>query len=505
MLAWAPLSVAALEAPALRTAARFALLGGGAVTNSGPSRVTGNVGSPATVSGFPAAALAVGDVHAGDAVEREARGDEAAAYADLAARPCTVPFSNPLRPGVICLSSPLPNILTLDGGGDANALWVIRVAGPLVTPPDSEVVLTNGGSKDRVFWIADTVLLGARSVMAGTLFTRSGVTVSRGASLYGRAFAQDGPVTVDTALISFCCDAIAVSPLPPHIVSPSLPQSITAGGGTPPYAFRLFAGALPPGVVLRPTSASTAELAGTSSSSFSVILAATDLHGCAGIRTIAVDVTTIPCSQLLSIAPSTLPNGTAGVAYSQALTVTGGGTPPYTFLQPVRGALPPGFALAGDGAITGTPVLPGSYCFTVTGRDANGCVSGPADYTILVDPVSCPGATPITISPPGLPPAILNTPYARSFTASGGTPPYTFTSSALPPLLTLNPVSGLLSGIPTAAGVYPVTVTVTDAHGCFATTACSMFLAVDIPALSGGALLLLAVVLGAAGCIARRI
>jgi hypothetical protein len=45
--------------------------------------------------------------------------------------------------------------------------------------------------------------------------------------------------------------------------------------------------------------------------------------------------------------------------------------------------------------------------------------------------------------------------------ATGGVPPYTFTSSNLPPGISLSP-SGVLSGTPTTAGVTNIVVTVTD-------------------------------------------
>ena len=65
--------------------------------------------------------------------------------------------------------------------------------------------------------------------------------------------------------------------------------------------------------------------------------------------------------------------------------------------------------------------------------------------------------------------------YSTTFTASGGSPPYTYTISigSLPVGLLLNPSTGVISGIPTVSGVFCFTVTVTDSAA--ATT--SIFLA----------------------------
>jgi hypothetical protein len=66
----------------------------------------------------------------------------------------------------------------------------------------------------------------------------------------------------------------------------------------------------------------------------------------------------------LTIDTGTLPDGTVGVSYSQALQASGGsGTLQWSVTS---GQLPPGLSLASSGAITGTPTTPGAFTFTVT-------------------------------------------------------------------------------------------------------------------------------------------
>lgn len=57
--------------------------------------------------------------------------------------------------------------------------------------------------------------------------------------------------------------------------------------------------------------------------------------------------------------------------------------------------------------------------------------------------------------------------YDQFFTATGGTPPYIWSivSGSLPPGLTLNTITGELSGVPTASGTFSYTVRVTDFLG----------------------------------------
>ncbi len=153
----------------------------------------------------------------------------------------------------------------------------------------------------------------------------------------------------------------------------------------------------------------------------------------------------------------TLPVAIAGQPYSQTFMATGGAAP-YAFTIST-GTLPGGLTLTA-GVLSGTPTAFGDFSFTVTATDANLC-AGSRLYTLHINP---PCGT-ITINPPSLPNGFVGTFYTQTFTASGGTAPYAFTSSGtLPPGLTLT--SPTLSGTPTAAGTFTFTISTTDANGC---------------------------------------
>ncbi len=87
----------------------------------------------------------------------------------------------------------------------------------------------------------------------------------------------------------------------------------------------------------------------------------------------------------ITVSPATLPGGTVGLAYSQTVTASGG-SPSYSFLV-TSGALPPGLSLSGATASTinvaGTPTTGGSFSFTITATDANGC-TGSTSYVVAV-------------------------------------------------------------------------------------------------------------------------
>src|SRR5206468_4617517 len=90
---------------------------------------------------------------------------------------------------------------------------------------------------------------------------------------------------------------------------------------------------------------------------------------------------------------------------------------PYTTLfRSKAGSLPPGLSLDPQtGEISGSPSHAGSYTFTVSVDEANGC-RGDRDLTI---DVNCPG---ITIGPAALPKATTKEPYSVQLTTNGTAP-----------------------------------------------------------------------------------
>ncbi|MGW5671409.1 putative Ig domain-containing protein [Micromonospora sp. NPDC003776] len=129
------------------------------------------------------------------------------------------------------------------------------------------------------------------------------------------------------------------------------------------------------------------------------------------------------------------------------------------------GSLPPGLALSSTGAFGGTPTTPGSYAFTVRATGAPSGDSADQNVTVVVQ---APTITVTSGSP--VSPVTAYQPYpAHTFTASGGTAPYTLSlrSGALPPGMAVSS-AGVLSGSPTTPGSYAFGIRLTDAHGFFA-------------------------------------
>ena len=96
-----------------------------------------------------------------------------------------------------------------------------------------------------------------------------------------------------------------------------------------------------------------------------------------------------------TITTTSLPDGTAGSAYSQTLAASGGTAPLAWSIS--SGSLPPGLALnPGTGVISGTPTTAGTFAFTAMVTDAAGASDTQAlsiDVAIAIAPTSLPGAT----------------------------------------------------------------------------------------------------------------
>ncbi|WP_221230802.1 putative Ig domain-containing protein [Xanthomonas sp. CFBP 8152] len=161
---------------------------------------------------------------------------------------------------------------------------------------------------------------------------------------------------------------------------------------------------------------------------------------------------------VVTVGPASLPAATAGSAYSQTLSASGG-TAPYTFAI-TAGALPAGLTLSAAGVLSGTPTASGSFNFTATATDSGGSpTSGNRAYTLTV------AVATTTLPATNLPAGTAGQAYSSALNpATGGVTPYTYavTAGALPAGITLNGSSGALTGTPGSVGSFTFSVTATD-------------------------------------------
>jgi uncharacterized protein YjdB len=109
---------------------------------------------------------------------------------------------------------------------------------------------------------------------------------------------------------------------------------------------------------------------------------------------------------------------------------------------------------------------------TSTIQATQGSVVGSATLTVQ--------AAALSITTTSLPAGSVNSSYSATLQATGGTRPYSWsTSGTLPPGLVLNASTGAITGTPTTIGSYNFTATVTDAASATASTPLSIQVAVQ--------------------------
>ncbi len=229
-------------------------------------------------------------------------------------------------------------------------------------------------------------------------------------------------------------------------------QTLSASGGTNTgFTWTITSGSLPQGLSLSAAGVITGTP--TVSGSFTFIVQVSDSAGATATRQFTIQI-----GSGIAITPETLPNGSVGTAYSQPLTATGGSGALQWSVS--AGSLPAGITLnSTTGLLSGTPTTAGSSNFTIRVQDASGA-SATRAYTVVI-------GEGLTITTPStLPAASENVSYSQTLAASGGTAPYTWSLSvgSLPPGLTLNTNTGVISGTPSSAGSFSFIVQVRDSR-----------------------------------------
>jgi hypothetical protein len=186
----------------------LAVLAGAAITNTGATNITGDLGlSPGTsVGGFPPGIL-TGTQHINDATASQAKLDLTAAYNDAAGRTSTdiVTLSGnigglTLTPGLYKSTSSLSissGDLTFDAQGNPDAIFIIQVASTLTTTSGRKVTLSGGALASHIFWqVGSSATFGTTSVFKGVVMVMQSITFNTGATLDGQALARTGGVTM---------------------------------------------------------------------------------------------------------------------------------------------------------------------------------------------------------------------------------------------------------------------------------------------------------------------
>ena len=247
-------------------------------------------------------------------------------------------------------------------------------------------------------------------------------------------------------------------------------MTLTAAGGTGPYQWLVTSGSLPSGLTLGPA---TGLISGTplNAGTFTFGVSVTDSTSLHTSQQFNLTV----ASGLVITTPPQLPAGANGSPYSQTLNATAG-TAPYSWAV-TKGTLPIGLTLSASGTIAGKPTANGVSTFTVQVTDKTGATAS-QQFSLTI------GTGLAITTPAALPPGILNQAYSSAIAVTGGNGQYTWslaTGSSMPPGLTLSGANGAITGKPTQAGSFTLTLHVSDTTGAKASQAFTISVSPQAP------------------------
>jgi hypothetical protein len=213
----------------LGTAANYVLFTTtGAISNTGVSQITGNVGN--TVGAISNFSNTNGVFNNGDAVSFLASSDLLNAYNQLNATVATfypspiLGYGQKYNAGVYSIpqAATLDDCIILDGQGNSNAVFIFKINGAFSSGASAKVSLINGALACNVFWqVEGAISLATQTFMRGNLIANNGaITLAALDTLEGRALSTTGAISIygSSAFIPIGCgSAILTGPSAPTL------------------------------------------------------------------------------------------------------------------------------------------------------------------------------------------------------------------------------------------------------------------------------------------------
>ncbi|MFT4981011.1 MAG: hypothetical protein ACI9UR_000858, partial [Bacteroidia bacterium] len=198
--------------------------GSGAVTNDGD--VTGDAGTNfGIISGVGFGPGYTGETYSTGALTYQARIDLLRVYIHLSDVFVTQPGTHAsaygggetLFPGVYSIdgAGSISGSITLHGGGNPDAFFIMKFDGALTAGVGSEIILAGGTRAANVFWIAEgAISVGENSDLAGSFISHPGaVSVGLNCTIEGRLFSSEGAITVGAGTVAVMPEGESTIPI----------------------------------------------------------------------------------------------------------------------------------------------------------------------------------------------------------------------------------------------------------------------------------------------------
>ncbi|MDP9235652.1 MAG: ice-binding family protein [Actinomycetota bacterium] len=195
----------------LGTTDTFAILAGAGITSTGITTVNGDIGS------YPTATITDGGILTVNGQNPATPTDTQVAQTDLGTAIGNATGQGPptqtvaalangdiLTPGIYNSASTIgvSGTVTLDGGGDPDAVFLFQAGTALNVGSNSVIALAGGAQACNVFWQVGTAATLNGSFFAGTVLAGTSITMTSGNVVEGRLLAQTGSVTLDGNIIT---------------------------------------------------------------------------------------------------------------------------------------------------------------------------------------------------------------------------------------------------------------------------------------------------------------
>ncbi len=267
--------------------------------------------------------------------------------------------------------------------------------------------------------------------------------------------------------------AITIGLGPPVITSPNT----AAGGVTVPFSYQITA-TNPPHSAFGATGLPTGLTIDTATG----LISGTPAPGTAGTHSVTLSVTNATATGTLALtltvsqsAPVITSGSTAagqtGVAFSYQITASNG---PTAFNAT---GLPAGLSVnTGTGLISGTPGAVGTFNVTISAGNGAGTGNQAVTLTVILGPPVITSAATAG--------GVADQPFSYQITATNS--PSSFGATGLPPGLSVNATTGLISGTPLANGTFSATITATNSTAT-ASRALTIVINTGIPVITSAA------------------